>query len=81
MINQGDDVTKLCTSLVTDMSYMLQYSYFNQDISSWDVSNVTNMNGMFEVLLHFNQDISSWDVSNVTNMNVCLIGVLLLIKI
>ena len=37
-------------------------------ISSWDVSNVTNMNGMFESATSFNQDISSWDVSNVTNM-------------
>ena len=41
---------------------------FNQDISSWDVSNVTNMSGMFGNS-SFNQDISSWDVSNVTNMS------------
>jgi surface protein len=49
---------------------------FNQDISSWDVSNVTNMGEMFAVdridgftgYSAFNQDISSWDVSNVTNM-------------
>ena len=36
---------------------------FNQDISSWDVSNVTDMRGMFE-RSSFNQDISSWDVSS-----------------
>ena len=42
---------------------------FNQDISSWDVSNVTNMNSMFSYAASFNQDISSWDVGNVTNMN------------
>jgi surface protein len=41
---------------------------FNQDISSWDVSNVTNMSGMFSDAKNFNQDISSWDVSNVTDM-------------
>ena len=34
---------------------------FNQDISSWDVSNVTDMGGMFSNS-SFNQDISSWDV-------------------
>jgi surface protein len=41
---------------------------FNQDISSWDVSNVTNMRSMFSGARAFNQDIGGWDVSNVTNM-------------
>ena len=41
---------------------------FNQDISKWDVSNVTNMSQMFENTSNFNQDISNWDVSKVTNM-------------
>jgi surface protein len=50
---------------------------FNQDISSWDVSGVENMNGMFEDASNFNQDISSWDVSSVTNMGVMFEGDLL----
>jgi surface protein len=41
---------------------------FNQDISSWDVSSVTDMGYMFDSAVAFNQDISSWDVSSVTNM-------------
>ena len=41
---------------------------FNRDISSWDVSNVTDMAYLFWNSDSFNQDISSWDVSNVTNM-------------
>ena len=40
-------------------------SAFNQDISAWDTSNVTNMSYMFSSANVFNQDISSWDVSNV----------------
>ena len=40
---------------------------FNQDISNWDVSNVTNMESMFSGAIAFNQSISSWNVSNVTN--------------
>ena len=37
-------------------------------ISNWDVSSVTQMNGMFNGQSSFNGDISSWDVSSVTNM-------------
>jgi surface protein len=39
---------------------------FNQDISNWDVSNVTNMSYMFYFASAFNQDIGDWDVSSVT---------------
>merc|ERR1711871_978339 len=38
-------------------------------ISTWDVSNVTDMNGLFRYATAFNEDISSWDVSNVTDMS------------
>ena len=39
------------------------------DISSWDVSKVTDMGGMFHDTGTFNGDLSKWDVSAVTNMN------------
>jgi surface protein len=42
---------------------------FNQDISDWDVSHVTDMGSMFGYADSFNQDISDWDVSSVTNMS------------
>jgi surface protein len=38
---------------------------FNQDISSWDTSNVTNMTSMFNGASAFNQNISGWNVTNV----------------
>jgi surface protein len=47
---------------------MFHNSKFNGDISNWDVSNVTNMRGMFG-LSKFNCDISSWDVSKVFAMD------------
>ena len=43
-------------------------SAFYQDISRWDVSSATDMNGLFMEATVFNQDISSWNVSNVNNM-------------
>ena len=43
-------------------------SNFNQDISSWDVSNVTNMEQTFDGASSFTSDLSEWDVSNVVNM-------------
>ena len=41
---------------------------FNQDIGTWDVSNVTDMSGTFSSSTSFNQDLSSWEVSNVIRM-------------
>ena len=41
---------------------------FNQDLSSWDTSAVTDMANMFYGATAFNQDISSWDTSKVTSM-------------
>jgi surface protein len=68
------DMTKLCTSLVTDMSGLFSYQNFNQPIGNWDVSNVRNMSAMFAGST-FNQPIEKWDVSNVTNMSAMFAGI------
>ena len=44
-------------------------SSFDCDISSWNVSNVTDMAYMFWECTNFNQDISKWNVSKVTDMS------------
>ena len=68
-LENGEDMTKFCTSKVTDMSFMFtQLESLNQDIGNWDVSNVTDMSFMFDGVTSFNQDIGSWDVSKVTDM-------------
>jgi surface protein len=41
---------------------------FNQPLSGWNVSNVTDMNGTFVRATSFNQPLSGWNVSKVTIM-------------
>jgi surface protein len=67
-LNSYNDLTRICTSKITSMAELNLGENFNQDISRWDLSNVTNMSNMFSGCKFFNQDISKWDVSNVTNM-------------
>ncbi|MFD2531815.1 BspA family leucine-rich repeat surface protein [Gracilimonas halophila] len=69
-----DNAATTCTSGITDMSALFKDSNFNQDISSWDVSSVTNMAEMFSGNSEFNQDIGSWDVSSVTDMRSMFYG-------
>jgi len=71
MADNDEDVTKVVTTLVTDMKELFKdkATAFNQDIGNWDVSKVTNMDSMFRNALAFNQDIGNWDVSKVTNMS------------
>ena len=76
MVAEEEDVTKVVTSKVTNMDALFadmnfddeELITFNQDISAWDVSNVTYMRAMFFGAVYFNQDIGFWDVGNVTNM-------------
>ena len=46
----------------------LSRSNFNEDISAWDVSGVTNMINMFNGASSFNQNIGDWNTSAVTSM-------------
>ena len=79
-VNSITNLQNLNTSQVTDMSWMfcqlgLDYSVktFDIDVSSWDVSNVTDMSHMFKNVATFATTwnitgLDKWDISNVTNM-------------
>jgi uncharacterized repeat protein (TIGR02543 family) len=68
MITTGNASTT-CTSGITDMSELfLNESAFNEDVTHWDVSSVTDMSSMF-TNSNFNMDIGDWDVSSVTDMS------------
>ena len=64
------DLNDIDVSLITDMSYLFDYSKFNGNISKWNVSNVKDMIGMF-AYSEFNKDISSWNTSKVEDMYGC----------
>ena len=77
------DFNCIDTSKIRNMSNLFFYKNFNRkqksilkdiDISKWDVSNVENMESMFEDFNSFNCDISNWDVSKVKSMSYMFYG-------
>ncbi|WP_167571860.1 BspA family leucine-rich repeat surface protein [Aquimarina algiphila] len=71
LVLNADDVPDL--SLVEDLSSMfLGASNFvdNKDkMNSWDISNVRDLEQMFENAVSFNEPLHNWDTSNVENMD------------
>ena len=72
----GDNAATSCTSGIVDMGNLFRVgngfagiNTFNADISHWDTSSVTKMNGMFRNVVSFDQDIGNWDTSSVTDMH------------
>ncbi len=62
-------ITASLPSTVTDLSYAFsKCNASTPGISGWDVSNVTNMYGIFRDS-RFNQNISDWNVAKVTDMS------------
>lgn len=50
------------------MGEMFYGSKISCELNNWNVSNVTNMERMFQNTAIFNKDIGNWDVSNVASM-------------
>ncbi|MCC5945177.1 MAG: BspA family leucine-rich repeat surface protein, partial [Bernardetiaceae bacterium] len=70
--NGGQPLNWDNTGAVQGMTDMFRgATAFNQDINSWDVSEVINMSAMFQDATAFNQNLDNWDVSSafvMTNM-------------
>ena len=75
LLDKGEtNLNYIDISKITDMSNLFDSGNYNKplnniDISKWDVSNVKNMQFMFDGYEKFNCDLSKWDVSNVENMS------------
>ena len=68
LIFNDNDFQNICTSKISDMSSLFKEGLsHNYRISSWDVSNVTDMSSMFQSSM-YSDNLSYWDVSSVTNM-------------
>ena len=71
LVLNADDTPDL--SNVTDMSRMFRIALNlvdNKDVmNSWDTSNVTNMDALFQSATKFNENITSWNVGNVTDFS------------
>ena len=72
MVYKATDAPDL--SDVHDMSGMFRESSFNGNPSSWNVSQVTDMNRMFHSTSKFNQPLNDWNVSQVIYINGMFFG-------
>ena len=61
-------VSNLPSSITNTTNMFRGATSFNQNISQWNVSNVTIMDGMFARASSFNQPLNDWDISNVTSL-------------
>ena len=70
VVDQREDLSKLITTLVTDMSNLFENkTTLTPNISSWDTQNVTTMKAMFKGATLYNGDISYWNVAKVTDFS------------
>jgi len=65
------EIPKSIPTTITNLNSCFAGCFFLNDpkLSSWDVSNVTSMQGLFNGAGSFNQNLNNWNVSNVTDMS------------
>ncbi|MBN2694442.1 BspA family leucine-rich repeat surface protein [bacterium] len=56
-------------SRVTNFHNMFAFTGFNQNINDWDMSQATDISGMFKGNGCFNQPLDNWSLSKVTDMS------------
>jgi surface protein len=67
--NGGEPLTWTTSGSLLNIRNMFKDAVaFNQQVGSWDVSNVTNMQAVFNGASSFNRELKNWDVAKVENM-------------
>lgn len=65
----NDPIIDNWTNQWTDLYYCFANSVFNQPLNNWDLSNCTDIGGIFYLNTVWSQDVSAWDVSSVQNFS------------
>jgi surface protein len=68
-LSWGDNTTNF-----ENLSGMFGQTNFNQDISDWDVSNVTNVRQLFAFNNAFNQNLNNWTLSSLSDATLMFYG-------
>jgi surface protein len=61
--------TTLPSTIINTSRTFYSAASFNQDLDTWDVTNITDMSVMFRKAVAFNGNITNWNVENVTTMS------------
>ena len=64
----NDNIKDYVAGYIINQPHWLPKDLQGKEIGKWDVSNVTDMFGLFSNFKYFNQPLDKWDVSNVTDM-------------
>ncbi len=66
--NECYDLSNLDVSQIESLSFLFRDSYYNGDLSKWNIYNVESMLGMFSYSEFNNNSLKDWDLSNVEKM-------------
>ena len=64
-INECYPLENLDVSQITNLNSIFKHSYYNGDLSKWNLSNCKYMNCMFQNSEFNNDSLKDWNVSNV----------------
>ncbi len=76
MVGNNEDYSKIVTTLLSGKTSEVFTPFLSPtgaydpsvDITTWDVSNITYLDAIFENISNFNQDLNNWDTSSLVTL-------------